>query len=123
VDRQLPDGADAAAGSGARVIRLDLAMLMVTSDPVGYDKPTGSLDGDARLIDARHVEPHAVRAAHASLVLEGGGSALLDESFIDWTSAATLPPNTRTHTRTRTRARTHTRHAHHEPHPTPPHLP
>ena len=34
VDRQLPDGADAAAGSGARVFRLDLAMLMVTSDPI-----------------------------------------------------------------------------------------
>ena len=65
----------------------------MTSDPVGYDKPTGSLDGDARLIDARHVEPHAVRAAHAALVLEGGGSALLDESFIDWTSAASPPPS------------------------------
>ena len=67
---------------------------------MGYDKPTGSLDGDARLIDARHVEPHAVFAAHAALVLEGGGSALLDESFIDWTSAAcppTHPPTPPTH--------------------------
>ena len=35
-------------------------MPMVTSGPAGEGKMTGALDGAARALDERHVEPHAV---------------------------------------------------------------